>query len=308
MLAGHEELGVRCGAEGLFLACAALIEKRSGGYYVRSRVDLERLLRRAYNGKIGIDQVEPGLQRAASALNANAVGRAQSEAGCLPLPELPNSIAALRLEIEDLLIAAEPLREVLLRAGWDPDKHPRAGVPPNPGRFAPVGGSAALLPVAGSEEEERPEEGSDPLAEVRQQVWQSRLATLREIDTANPQLQSLHGPDWVPSQADLDTLDSTIRDAEVRRVTDKIIPNGKLIGTEGNSRNIREVPGGTEGAQDLFNYHRLGGTPYRSSPGLTVVQLPGNVGYVTFRPVSTSGPPAVDVNIPQFLLITIHFL
>ena len=39
---------------------------------------------------------------------------------------------------------------------------------------------------------------------------------MRAIDPANPQLQSLHGPDWVPSEADLNTLRTTTRDAEER--------------------------------------------------------------------------------------------
>jgi hypothetical protein len=38
----------------LFLAGAPLIERRAGGYQVRPAADLERLLRRAYDGKVGI--------------------------------------------------------------------------------------------------------------------------------------------------------------------------------------------------------------------------------------------------------------
>jgi hypothetical protein len=305
--AASDNLGVRCDANGLFLAGAALVERRDAGYRVRAAADLEHLLRCAYNGKITVSEIEPGLQRAASPLTANRTWLARSEAERLPLPALPNPIAALRLEIADLRIAAEPLRKALLRAGWDPAQHPRVGVPPNPGWFAPTDGSAGYRPISGSEEEERPEETLDTLAEVRERAWQSAVAKLREIDPANPELQSLYGPDWVPSQADLDTLNGTIREAEIGRVMDKLMPNGEPIGTAGNSTQVRELPGGLDAAQNLWAYLRVGGTVSDSAPGLTVVRLPGNAGYVTWRPVSTSGPPAIDINIPGSFFMKIHF-
>jgi hypothetical protein len=45
------------------------------------------------------------------------------------------------LETEDLLIKAERGDYALIRGSWNPDAHPRAGVPPNPGWFAPTGGA-----------------------------------------------------------------------------------------------------------------------------------------------------------------------
>ncbi len=300
---------MRCGADGLFLAGAQLIEKRGDGYHIRPDTDLERLLRRAYGGKVAVAQIAPGLKRAVSALSRQAVWLAPDEATRLPLPELPNPIAALRLEIEDLLITAEELRKALLRVGWDPGKHPRAGVRPNPGWFAPTEGSATVYPIAGSEEEERPEEASDPLAEIRQRLWQSGQTTLRAIDPANLQQQSLHGPNWVPSQADLDTLYATIRDVEVRRIVDRVTRDGVLIGTRGNGPDIQLLPGGLRAAERLFDYLRAGGMVYRrlGSNG-AVIKLPGNVGFVTFRPKSESGPPALEINIIGNLFAKFHFL
>jgi hypothetical protein len=298
---------VRCSADGLSLVGVALIERRRSGYCLRSPAEIERLLRRAYDGKIGIGQIAPGLARAALALNESKMWLAQSEAARLALPDLPNPIAALRLAVLDLQIAAEPLRKELMRAGWDPDQHPRAGVPPNPGWFAPDGASARLWPAAATEEDERPEEALDPTAEIRQRAWQSAVSTLREIDPANPQIQSLHGPDWVPSQADLDTLNITIREAVIRRVEDEVMPNGVPIGTPGNGPDIQIVPGGINAAEKLFNYLRIGGTIYYSGPNMTVVQLPSNTGFITFRSTSRSGPPAVEVNIPRTLFMKIHF-
>lgn len=183
------DLGVRCGAEGLFLARAALIERHGTEYRLRSSADLEQLLRAAYGGRITVEAVDDGLARIAAALNRNRMWAAQSEAASLALADLPNPIAALRLEIEDLRLAAEPLREELLRAGWDPQEHPRAGVPPNPGWFAPVGGAGVPTQVAQGEEDERaPEEMLDPTAPLRQAQWDAAIATLRRIDPtlANP--------------------------------------------------------------------------------------------------------------------------
>jgi len=67
-------------------------------------------------------------------------------------------LARAELETEDRQIKFERGGDVLARAGWDPDKHPRAGTPPNPGWFTPTEGStpegsareseAPILPVA----------------------------------------------------------------------------------------------------------------------------------------------------------------
>lgn len=307
MTPGDQNLGVRCGADGLFLAGAPLLEKRGGGYHVRPAADLDRLLYCAYRGRPGASEILPGLQRAAAALNRHAVSIAMGEAACMPLPELPNPIVALRLEIEDLMIAAEPLRKALLRAGWDPDQHPRAGMPPNPGWFAPTSGSSLFQPAAASEEEERPEGVFDPLAEVRERIWDSGQATLRTIDPTHLSLQSLHGPDWVPSQADLDTLDNAIRNVEIRRITDKIRPNGKPIGAPGSSSYVRLLSGGLPAAQSMFSYLRLGGSIYENLPSGIVVRLPANVGFVTFRLESLSKSPAIDINLSAILYMRIHY-
>jgi hypothetical protein len=224
----------------------------------------------------------------------------------LRLSDLSGPLARAALKAEDLRLACERLDKALARAGWDPIKHPRAGVPPNLGWFAPTGGAVAI--IAQNEEEPRPEEEADPLAAVRRQVWHSGLATLREIDPANPQLFVLTAPGWTPRQEDLDALDAALRTAAIRRVLNRILPNGVPIGTAGRRSNVRELPGGLTAARALFDYLRVGGQIIEK-PDLrgTLIRLPGNVGYVTFRPVSTSGPPAVDINIPDVVVIRIHF-
>ncbi len=61
----------------------------------------------------------------------------------LRVPDLTDFLARTELETEDRLIKFERGGDVLARAGWDPDEHPRTGTPPNPGWFAPTDGSDA---------------------------------------------------------------------------------------------------------------------------------------------------------------------
>jgi hypothetical protein len=85
------------------------------------------------------------------------------------------------------------------------------------------------------------------------------------------------------------------------------MPNGRPIGTEGSKPFIREIPGGADAAKGLF--HELAKnaknvTP-EGYPG-TLYQLPDG-GYVGYRPASTSGPPTIDVNIPDIPIKKIKF-
>ncbi len=99
-----------------------------------------------------------GLVVVKSALEAKNLCLAQIAAVQLRVPDLTDFLARAELETEDRLIKFERGGDVLARAGWDPDKHPRAGTPPNAGWFAPTEGSspegssresaAPILPVA----------------------------------------------------------------------------------------------------------------------------------------------------------------
>lgn len=57
-------------------------------------------------------------------------------------------------------------------------------------------------------------EYADPVAPVRQALYNQARDRLRAVDPTNPQIPSLHGPDWVPSNDDLkgmqDTLDRAV--------------------------------------------------------------------------------------------------
>ena len=92
--------------------------------------------------------------------------------------------------------------------------------------------------------------------------------------------------------------------------TEILMPGGKLIGQPGTTPGIQTLPGGTQGAQDLFNQLSQGGTVinHPGYPG-TLVQLPNNGGVVGIRPMSGSGDSAIDVNIPGLkgIVDKIHF-
>jgi hypothetical protein len=305
--AGEAALGLCCTEDGLFLGRALLVEKRGACFAVRPRGELERLLRRSHSD--GLDRLIRGLGVVKSALDENNLCLAQIAAVQLRVPPLPDLFARSELEAEDMLIKAERRGEVLARGGWDPAEHPRAGVPPNPGWFAPTDGAGggALPEIAQEEDERAPEEMLDPLASVRQAQWDAAIATLREIDPNNPNLSYLANPGSPPNQAALDRLNAAVEAAAIKRVTDKLMPNGKPIGERGRGPDVRVMPGGPKEAQALFDYLRIGGTVWEEEAERTVIRLPLDAGYITYRANSRSGGPAIDINMLSLGFDKIHF-
>ena len=179
---GDRNLGLCCSEDGLFLGRTPLIERCGGACAVRPQADLERLLGRAYGGEAAVARLMPGLSTVAAALGRGNLPLAQIAALHLRLPNLPDILARAALEGEDLLIKRG-------NAAWDEARHPRAGTPANPGWFAPnAGGQVPPRPTrtaAGGRGGRRPEVDSDPTAEVRQAVWDARIALLRRIDPDN---------------------------------------------------------------------------------------------------------------------------
>ena len=89
---------------------------------------------------------------------------------------------------------------------------------------------------------------------------------------------------------------------------DILMFGGRPIGTPGSRPTVREVPGGLPEAQNMFDDLAQGGTPI-TRPGYpgTAVQPPEG-GFIGLRPVSGSGGPAIDVNVPGIPEIEkIHF-
>jgi hypothetical protein len=138
-------------------------------------------------------------------------------------------------------------------------------------------------------------------------VWDARIALLRRIDPDNPHLTYFANPNSPPRQDALDRLDAAIEAASIKRVADKVMPYGRPIGRRGDSAKVREVPGGMEAARDLFDYLRVGGSVHRSDPNMTIVRLPGDAGFLTFRTRSRSGDSAIDLNVPGVSIRKLHF-
>jgi hypothetical protein len=92
-----------------------------------------------------------------------------------------------------------------------------------------------------------------------------------------------------------------------RNIEALLRPGGRLIGEEGSSPQVRILKGGLNEAQKLFEQLSAGGTPIQATtyPG-TLVRLPTG-GTVGLRPVSTSGPPTIDVRIPGIGIREIKF-
>lgn len=130
--AGGNNLGLACTDDGLLLGRTPLIERRDERFIVREQHEIERLLRRAYQADLVADRLMPGLATVAAALNANDPCLARIAAVHLRIPDLPDQAARDDIEAEDILLKS---------ADWNPALHPRTGTPPNPGWFAPTGGS-----------------------------------------------------------------------------------------------------------------------------------------------------------------------
>jgi len=135
---GPDNLGLACTNDGLVLGRTPLIERRDERFVVRERNEIERLLKKAFPQHTAVDRLMPGLATVASALNASDACLARIAAVHLKIPDLPSLGARRGMEIEDRLIKS---------VDWNPDLHPRTGTPPNPGWFAPTGGSDGDAPI-----------------------------------------------------------------------------------------------------------------------------------------------------------------
>ena len=71
------QLGLACTDDALSLGHASLIERRGGCYIVRERDEIDRLLKRAYEGEPPVDRLMGGLATIARALNAETSWRVE---------------------------------------------------------------------------------------------------------------------------------------------------------------------------------------------------------------------------------------
>ena len=75
--AGADNFGLACTDDGLSLGHASLIERRGGCYIVRERDEIDRLLKRAYEGEPPVDRFMGGLATVARAINAETSWRVE---------------------------------------------------------------------------------------------------------------------------------------------------------------------------------------------------------------------------------------
>lgn len=90
--------------------------------------------------------------------------------------------------------------------------------------------------------------------------------------------------------------------------TDVLKPGGQNVGEPGKNSGVRILPGGQQGARELFD--RL--TAGKGGQDITPLGRPGQVirtpeGTFSIRPSSKSGPPTVDVNVPGLPLRELKF-
>ncbi len=141
---GENNLGLSCTEDGLILGRTMLIERRGGRFAVRERIEIERLLSRAYAAGLVADRLMLGLATVAAALNANDPCLARIAAVHLRIPDLPERTARDDMERVDALIKASEIR----KASPDDPKHPGWPAGTEGGRggeFRPKDGSDAAL-------------------------------------------------------------------------------------------------------------------------------------------------------------------
>jgi hypothetical protein len=158
--------GVTCGADGLFVGGAPMLRcarsDDNDGWMPRPVSERDRALAEVYGLPVDSAVKQGRLAAVARALDRGDLALATIGAVLLRFPDPPalTKDAPPRGSAE---LAAQLLAEGLLKADWDPSKHPRVGAPPNPGWFAT---SDAPSPPAQSDlgEEGRGTAGNPPAA------------------------------------------------------------------------------------------------------------------------------------------------
>ena len=144
---------VSCDVDGAFIGDIPLLERTGAAYSrwsTRPLAELNKQLSARYRLPVDISTKAGALNLIANALNRGDLAMAAIAAVQMRIPDPPPLIKRAESPYEIRHRAAELLRSRLLNF-WDPAKHPRTGVPPNPGWFAPTGEepkSATVIPAA----------------------------------------------------------------------------------------------------------------------------------------------------------------
>ncbi|HEY1983320.1 MAG TPA: hypothetical protein VGH13_24830 [Xanthobacteraceae bacterium] len=142
--------GISCNAQGVFIGHVPLLEKAAGRWMPRRVAELNDELTTCYRLPVEIAAKANSLSLIAHALNRGDLAMAAIAAVQMQIPDPPR-VAKRQEKPEDIVRRARELARGGLLKLWDPALHPRAGVPPNPGWFAPDGqgdDAATAEPVA----------------------------------------------------------------------------------------------------------------------------------------------------------------
>jgi hypothetical protein len=141
--------GVSCGADGVFIGDVRLLQSPDADsplWQVRSVGELNKELTARYRLPIEVASKAGALALIAAALNRGDLAMAAIATVQMQIPDPPPLAKRAETPAEIARRARELIRSGLLKF-WDPKLHPRAGVPPNPGWFAPETGASETAPV-----------------------------------------------------------------------------------------------------------------------------------------------------------------
>jgi len=143
-------IGVSCGTDGVFVGAIPLLKKvcgtgasgRPDQWEMRPVADINRDLSMCYGVPVELDRKIDGLRRIAQALSRGDLMHAQIATLHLQIPDPPALPRSEQAPGEIVEVARQLQASELLKADWDPAKHPRwpAGSPGRiGGEFAPAG-------------------------------------------------------------------------------------------------------------------------------------------------------------------------
>jgi hypothetical protein len=150
--------GIFCGENGVFVADVALLEQSHGPdgakqWLPRPVNDLNRDLSKRYGIPVEINAKIASLKSIARALGRGDLFHAQIATLHLQIPDPPVLTKSIQNTSEVIHLAQRLRSSSLLKADWDPAKHPRwpAGSPGSiGGEFAPAGSTTVDSSTAGS--------------------------------------------------------------------------------------------------------------------------------------------------------------
>jgi hypothetical protein len=116
----RSDLGLCCAEDGLFLGGTPLLEQQSNGFAARPQADLETVLSCGFGFSVSLDRVMGGLTTVASALNTGDLCRARSAAVHLRIPDLPDALARLDMQLEDVALKLDRIAKTTAAGDWNP--------------------------------------------------------------------------------------------------------------------------------------------------------------------------------------------